>query len=175
MTKTYIHTHIELVETLFLRFSRTIEEEILPYKNYVYRVINFYITLNPRTSKEEESKLIIATSFYILGLYYKKNLDYLKSSIDYAKEYLRENHLEKWIEEITLMIRVQQKGIFFQRRRDIVILNKASKLASKNQKSDKSVDKQFFDEIDIFFPDKGFNRILHFNRFKSFFSFGRKD
>lgn len=170
MTVPYINTHYELVEILFLGFSKKFEDEILPYKNHVYRIINFYVAFKGELSKDEESKLIIAASFHTLGIYDKKSFNYIASSIQYARAYLRENNLEQWNDEIIEMIQTQQKSIRYKGKNKFNTFEKANYIERSKSKEKFDIEKKFFYEIDILFPDKGFSKILKINRFNSLLS-----
>src|SRR5215207_5722875 len=91
---------IALVEDILLPFDA---EGMAGYKNHVYRLINFALSLE-QLDEEERTKLTIAACFHDLGLFTHETLDYLPPSADHAREYLVQQGLEAWSGEISTMI-----------------------------------------------------------------------
>lgn len=78
-------------------------DSFMPYKNHVYRVYNLCLMFHEPT-EEENDKLAIAAAFHDLGMWPGEEIDYLDPSIRLAQEYLLENGMEEWVEEISLMV-----------------------------------------------------------------------
>jgi len=98
-----IETEIPLLETILSNWQATIGSQYEPYKNHVYRVINFCLILH-QCQPDDREKFIIAGCFHDLGIWTNNTVDYLVPSMELAKNYLKENNKEEWSTEIELMI-----------------------------------------------------------------------
>ncbi|MGB0413187.1 MAG: HD domain-containing protein [Coraliomargarita sp.] len=98
-----IVTKIEHVEEIIGSHEEHMGDQFLPYKNHVYRVLNFCFMFG-EPSSEEIDKLAIGAAFHDLGMWPGDQIDYLDPSIELARDYLRRTKRENWIEEISLMI-----------------------------------------------------------------------
>jgi len=103
-----IEENVPLLESILDRWQTALGNQYQPYKNHVYRVLNFCFALHP-CSEEEKEKLIIAGCFHDLGIWPDDIVDYLPPSIELAEQYLRENDRENWSDEIRLMIDLHHK------------------------------------------------------------------
>lgn len=90
-----IETEIPLLETIFSNWQETIGSQYEPYKNHVYRVINFCLILH-QCQADDKEKFIIAGCFHDLGIWTHDTVDYLAPSRELAKNYLKENNKEEW-------------------------------------------------------------------------------
>lgn len=98
-----IQKHIPLLEKILDQWQQTMGSHYQPYKNHVYRVINFCFMLHESTQDNQE-KFIIAACFHDLGIWTDNTVDYLDPSIELAKKYLQDNNQQNWSKEIELMI-----------------------------------------------------------------------
>jgi hypothetical protein len=103
-----VEIHVPLVEQILGARSQVIGSQYLPYKNHVYRVINFCFAFRDCEQVERE-KLMIAACFHDLGIWPDDTVDYLAPSIALAQQYLHQTNRTEWIEEITLMIDLHHK------------------------------------------------------------------
>ena len=103
-----IQEQIPLLEQIFLAWKDTIGVEYQGYRNHVYRMIHFCLALKDCTEEEQE-KIIIAAAFHDLGIWIEDTVDYIPPSVPPAMNYLRSRNLEKWSEEIKLMITEHHK------------------------------------------------------------------
>jgi len=104
----HIESSIELLEKILNEWKPVIGQDFEGYKNHVYRMVNFCLALRA-CNDEEREKIIIAGCFHDMGIWVDKTLNYIPPSVLPAKKYLIENKLEKWIDEITLMIEEHHK------------------------------------------------------------------
>ena len=74
-----------------------------PYRNHLYRVLNYCFAFHPCVG-DDEQKLVIAACFHDLGIWPNDEFDYLAPSIAMANEYLLRISKTEWSAEITLMI-----------------------------------------------------------------------
>jgi len=103
-----IEENLPLLEEILNEWKETIGSQYEPYKNHVYRVVNFCFALHESTP-DDKKKLIIAGCFHDLGIWPDDIVDYLSPSIELAKTYLKENNKEQWLTEIELMIDLHHK------------------------------------------------------------------
>lgn len=98
-----IETGIALLDDILEIRKKEIGNDYTGYRNHVYRMVNFCFALRDCT-EAERNKIIIAGCFHDIGIWTGKTFDYLAPSILSAQNYLKENNLETWISEISLMI-----------------------------------------------------------------------
>lgn len=103
-----IEARIPLLEEILGKWKNEIGKDFAGYKNHVYRMIHFCFAQN-NFNDEERNKIIIAGCFHDLGIWSNDTFDYLPPSVALAKDYLHQNNLEKWIDEIGLMIDTHHK------------------------------------------------------------------
>lgn len=103
-----IEERLPLLEEILGKWKNEIGNDYPRYKNHVYRVVHFCFALRD-CNIEERDKIIIAGCFHDLGIWANATFDYLSPSIALAKEYLKQNKLERWIPEIALMIDTHHK------------------------------------------------------------------
>jgi len=103
-----IYKDIPLLEAIFADWEDVIGADYDGYRNHVYRMINCCFALKTCT-EEEQQKIIIAGAFHDIGIWIDNTMDYIPPSLPPAKAYLKANGLEKWDEEISLMISEHHK------------------------------------------------------------------
>lgn len=103
-----VETQIPLLDEILEPWESTIGDDFEGYKNHVTRMLNFcfYLVI---PSEEERKKLIIAAAFHDIGIWSGNTVDYLPPSLVQARNYLNENGLEAWTEEIELIISEHHK------------------------------------------------------------------
>lgn len=71
----------ELVDNILEDYENVIGKDLLPYKNYVYRMINFVVALAKITmrdlTEEQLQKVQIAAAFHGIGIWTKNTVDYI--------------------------------------------------------------------------------------------------
>ncbi|MEO0795176.1 MAG: HD domain-containing protein [Verrucomicrobiota bacterium] len=95
--------HDCLVEEIIGGHQHHMGEQVLPYKNHVYRVLNFCLMFHG-PSPEGREKLAIAAACHDLGMWPGDEIDYLAPSIKLAQEFLARTGRDDWQQEISLMI-----------------------------------------------------------------------
>ena len=98
----------ERIDQILSSWQDLIGSDFAGYRNHVVRMATFCLMLKECTL-EEQQKIEIAACFHDIGIWTENTLDYLEPSIPPAKEYLKENGLTDWEEEITLMILYHHK------------------------------------------------------------------
>ncbi|MCV6636082.1 hypothetical protein [Candidatus Albibeggiatoa sp. nov. NOAA] len=103
-----IEQYIPLLESILGQWRDTIGDQYEPYKNHLYRVLNFCFALH-QCQADDREKLIITACFHDLGIWPDGNVDYLSPSVTLAKQYLADNNKQDWFAEIELMIDLHHK------------------------------------------------------------------
>ena len=93
-----IHQDIPLLETILNGRAGVIGTQFEPYKNHVYRVLNFCFAFHECQGDDHE-KLVIAACFHDLGMWPGDVVDYLEPSIALAREYLQRTGRPEWTDE----------------------------------------------------------------------------
>ena len=156
-----IDTNIPLLEEILSEWKDIIAEDYIGYKNHVYRMLHCCFALYDCNDKDIQ-KLVIAACFHDLGLWTEKTVDYLPPSISLAQDYLEENDLFDWSEEIELMIGLHHKvrvykGIDYP----LVEIFRRADLADFSLGMIKGgVSKQVMKQIKQTFPNAGFHKML---------------
>jgi HD superfamily phosphohydrolase YqeK len=95
-----IHEHLPLLESILGQHAEAIGSQFEPYKNHVYRVLNFCFAFHPCEGDDQE-KLIIAACFHDLGMWPGDIVDYIAPSIALAQGYLSQRGKSHWSAEIS--------------------------------------------------------------------------
>lgn len=103
-----VETQIPLLEEILSNWKGVIGSEYEGYRNHVYRMVNFCFMLRP-CSEEEKTKIIIAGAFHDIGIWIEDTVDYIPPSIPPMIDYLNQNNLATWADEISLMITEHHK------------------------------------------------------------------
>lgn len=103
-----IHKNIPLLESILAEREEVIGAQFEPYKNHVYRVLNFCFAFH-ECHVDDEEKLIIAACFHDLGMWPGDVVDYLEPSITLAQGYLQRSGKAGWTDEISEMIDLHHK------------------------------------------------------------------
>ncbi|MBK5969314.1 MULTISPECIES: hypothetical protein [Thiorhodovibrio] len=102
-----------LIEQILTPWQGAIGATYVGYRGHVYRMFNCCLALvnqSPRPCSDDDlRKLAIAAAFHDLGLWSDQTVDYLPPSVERARQWLAENDLSDWSEEIGLMIAMHHK------------------------------------------------------------------
>ena len=99
---------IGLIDDILSEWKNTIDSDYDGYRNHVCRMVIFCLNIEPYT-EEEKNKICIAAAFHDIGIWVENTVDYAEHSVPPALEYLKENNLEDWSAEISLMISEHHK------------------------------------------------------------------
>jgi len=94
------------IDGLLLGYKDVLKTDFQVYRNHVYRIYNYAISLDKDSNNYE--KYAIAGVFHDLGIW-THSFDYLEPSIQLARGYLKEIDKQDWTEEISLMIDYHHK------------------------------------------------------------------
>lgn len=94
---------IPLIDELLAEWRPEIGRDFDGYRNHVYRVVNFCFA-HGDFGDDDKKKIVIAGCFHDLGIWSDMTFDYIRPSIARAKEYLLQNDLHEWSDEIGSII-----------------------------------------------------------------------
>jgi hypothetical protein len=156
-----IETKIPLLEDILNQWKTELGDDYSGYKNHVYRMIHFCFALHP-CNDEERQKIIIAACFHDLGVWTEHTPDYLPPSIALAKNYLQQQHLQQWIDEIALMIDMHHK---IRRYRDaryplVEVFRKGDWVDFSLGYVKQGLSKTDIELVKSHFPNEGFHKML---------------
>jgi hypothetical protein len=103
-----IYQELPLLDRILDERSSIMGNQFLPYRNHVYRVVNFCFAFHQCDPTEIE-KIIIAGCFHDLGIWPTDTVYYIDPSIELAKKYLDEQNNSDWADEIGMMIDLHHK------------------------------------------------------------------
>ena len=154
-------TQLPLLDEILEARREMLGAQYQPYKNHVYRMVNFCLAFHPCTGDDLE-KIIIAACFHDLGIWPNDVVDYLPPSIELARAYLEDNQKHAWVDEISEMIDQHHK---FR-----AVKNSAYPLVEIFRRGDWTdvsfglrafgLDKGFYKQVCAHFPNLGFHKNL---------------
>lgn len=155
-----IKTNIALLEEILEPFKKAIGTHFQGYRNHCYRIIHLCCTDKPFSADEFE-KIVIASAFHDLGLFTNNSLDYLPSSTELAKSYLKEVEKSHFSYEISLIIDLHHKVTSYQGKYDLVETFRKADLADFSLGLITSgISSNKIKSIKQAFPNKGFHKML---------------
>ena len=92
---------IPILESVLERHALELGDDLTPYKNHTYRVVNLCVALS---SIDQLEKIATAAAFHDLGIWTDRTFDYLLPSVRLARDYLTRSGKPEWTSEITEMI-----------------------------------------------------------------------
>lgn len=157
-----IDDQIPLANEILDAWKIELGNDFLGYKNHVYRMINFCFALRQEFNEEEREKIIIAGCFHDLGIWTNKTFDYLPPSIVLAKDYLKQNKLENWSNEIELMIDMHHKlGVYQDSQNPLIETFRQGDLVDFSLGLMKcGLPKTYIKNVKKQFPNAGFHKCL---------------
>lgn len=91
------------VDEILNSYADRIGRDMVPYRNHVYRLLNFFSALN-NPQGEVPEVVQIAGAFHDIGIWTDHTWDYLEPSIERAEAYLVERGLEARKAEVAALI-----------------------------------------------------------------------
>ncbi|HIE02259.1 MAG TPA: HD domain-containing protein [Thiotrichaceae bacterium] len=164
-------SHIPLLEEILAEYKDVVGDDFQPYKNHVYRVVNFCFQLKQDVDDEQAERIIIAGCFHDLGIWTDNTVDYLQPSIVLAKEYLKRRNLDEWSVEIELMIDMHHKfRKYADNNHPLVELFRRADLVDVSLGRVKfSLSTDYIGKIKKAFPNSGFHKKLIQLTIRAFF------
>lgn len=94
---------LPLLDSILEPWKSTIGPDYEGYKNHCTRMAHCCFALRDCT-EEERRKITIAAAHHDIGIWTNSTVDYLPPSIAQARQYLADNRLTHWMDEIVQMI-----------------------------------------------------------------------
>ncbi len=108
-----IKDSLPLLDAILDEHRDSLGPQYEPYRNHLYRVLNYCFAFHPCVG-DDEQKLVIAACFHDLGIWPNDEFDYLAPSIAMANEYLLRINKTEWSDELTLMIDLHHRFRAYQ-------------------------------------------------------------
>jgi hypothetical protein len=96
-------TSLATVEEVLREHGSEMGQDLMGYRNHVYRVVNLCLAIVGDRHVELE-KLAAAAVFHDLGIWTHKTFDYIAASVALARAHLAARGLADWIPEIEVII-----------------------------------------------------------------------
>lgn len=151
-----------LVDEILEEYKYLIKNDFNGYRNHVTRMLNFCHYLMPDITMEDSKKIQIAAAFHDIALWTHDRVDYLVPSYQDCHQYLENEGLEDWKEEIQIIIDMHHLLFAYK--------GPYEKLAEVFRKADlidfslgfvkKSVDKAFIKKVRSAIPNAGFHKTI---------------
>ena len=99
-----IITSFPVADKIIEQYSEQIKKDLPGYRNHVTRMLNYCHSLKPDLSEQDSTKLQIAGAFHDIGLWTDDRVDYLDPSVEVCMQYLEQQGLTEWQQEIAIII-----------------------------------------------------------------------
>ncbi|MDP3859705.1 MAG: hypothetical protein Q8Q73_18250 [Stagnimonas sp.] len=157
-----LHTQVRQLEELLQAHAPALGADFTAYRNHCYRVLNLAASLLATDDAETLEKLAIAVAFHDLGIWTDRTFDYLPPSEQRAQVWLAQAGLERWSEEITLMIREHHKLRRYRTEPSVLVeaMRKADWADVSLGLLRFGLPRAYLRELSAAFPNAGFHRRL---------------
>ncbi len=154
------------LDRLFEQGRTTLGEDYEAYRNHCYRVLN-YAAIMAQPDPVSLDKLAIAIYFHDIGIWSDQTFDYLEPSARRAREYLSEQGLGEWSDEISAMISEHHKiGMTCGMGKLVESLRRADWIDVSMGVMRFGVPREILRELRHSFPNHGFHKRLASLTFK---------
>ena len=96
-------TSLPTVEDVLDDHASGLGQDLIAYRNHVYRVVNLCLAI-VGDSRVELEKIAVAAVFHDLGIWTNHTFDYIAPSVTIAREHLAARGMADWIPESEAMI-----------------------------------------------------------------------
>ena len=151
-----IREQLPIVDDILGEQEAVLHLNLAPYRNHVYRMLNFCFAFG-KLSSEEEEKIVIAGCFHDIGIWTEKTFDYLPPSIDSAASHLRKTDRSEWIGQISQMIDQHHKLRRFSDDRLTEIFRQGDLVDFSLGAITHGLDRDFVRDVKNRFPNDGFH------------------
>ena len=146
----------ETIDLILNSYKTDLGDSFEQYRNHVYRVYNFAI--QRLTNQKDINTLNIAVAFHDLGIWTNKTFDYIKPSIDLAKQYCMKQSIDSiTIAEIELIIEDHHKLTKIKKSELAEIFRQADLVDLTFGLISNQIDTKNIRIIKETFPNKGFH------------------
>ena len=156
-----LHTELAIIDDVLDVHARAIGRDLEGYRNHVYRVTNFCLSLLPEPDGHREL-VAAAAVFHDIGIWTARTFDYLAPSIRAANEWLALTGRSAWSPAIASMIGQHHK--LRQYRSDssglVEAFREADLVDVSHGLAGFGISRQFRREVFARWPDAGFHFTL---------------
>jgi len=162
-------TQNDHIEFILDHYGDELGDDLVAYRNHVYRIYNMVIKLSKRKLHDDElEKFAIAAAFHDLGIWTDSTFDYLDPSIALSEQYLEDFHKQEWKEEVATTIYwhhkvTQYKGPYAEA---VNLFRKADWIDVTNGLRAFGMKRMQIVHLYAEFPDAGFHKFLVKRAFK---------
>ncbi|WP_299660834.1 HD domain-containing protein [uncultured Psychromonas sp.] len=148
----------EILET----YKPVIKKDFNGYRNHVTRMLNFCHYLMPDITMEESKKIQIAAAFHDIALWTHNRVDYLVPSYQDCHQYIEQEGLEDWKEEIQIIIDMHHLLFTYKGPHEKLaeVFRKADLIDFSLGLVKNSIDKDFIKQVRNAIPNAGFHKTL---------------
>ncbi len=156
-----ILTHHQTLDRLFRCWQRELGENYTPYRNHVYRVVNYTRLLASPTAEQLE-QVAIAGFFHDVELWLTGAWDYLKPSSQRANNFLVREGKNRWSDAVCLMIREHHKILAYTGEHQELVesFRRADLCDVTLGQIREPIPKAFVKQVTTAFPYAGFHLML---------------
>ncbi|HIF51320.1 MAG TPA: hypothetical protein EYQ42_07345 [Thiotrichaceae bacterium] len=167
-----IEDEISLLDEILMEWKKCIGSEYQGYRNHVYRMIHYCFALRGYDD-DDRQKIIIAAAFHDIGIWIEDTVDYIPPSVPPAMEYLKNNNLEPWSDEIKLMITEHHKiREYTDHNFPLIEIFRRGDLVDFSLGLFKfGIPKSYIKDVKAKFPNSGFHKNLMKRATKWFFKY----
>ena len=147
-----------LLDEMFETSARVFGEDLVPYRNHVYRVFNLSraFVSDPEASSNE--KLAIAAYFHDVGIWTDDTFDYVAPSVARALAWLAQNGRGEWSAEVSAMITEHHKVTSYRGGSTLVeAFRRADWVDVSLGLRSFGVDRGYLKKVKRMFPNAGFH------------------
>jgi hypothetical protein len=156
-----IELQIGLLERALAPWREVIGDQYLGYRNHVYRMAHFSFALLGEPTGEERRKVLVAGAFHDIGIWTADTVDYIDPSVPPALDYLDQNGLAAWSDEVETMIREHHKVRSYRGPYPLVEVFRRGDLADFSLGVVRSgIPKRYVGAVQSAFPNAGFHAFL---------------
>lgn len=156
-----VETEVPLLDEILHAHWEVIGADFTAYRNHCFRVFNYCVAMADANTAERE-RFAIAVAFHDLGIWSARSFDYIESSRNLARDYLKASGRAAWIEEVTAMIGNHHKITRFQRCRLslVEVFRRADWIDVSFGWLRFGVPRGFIRQTLAIYPNAGFHRML---------------
>lgn len=151
-----IREQLTIVDDILGEQEAVLNLNLAPYRNHVYRMVNFCFAFGELSSEEEE-KIVIAGCFHDIGIWTATTFDYLPPSIDAAAGHLSKAGRPELVGHVSQMIDQHHKLRRFGGDRLTEIFRQGDLVDFSLGTITCGIDRSFIREVRERFPNNGFH------------------
>ncbi len=154
------------IDAVFAQYKTELGKQYTAYKNHVYRVFNLTLQAGDFTGDETDA-IAIAAAFHDIGIWTAHTFDYLKPSVELAKEYAEKNNKTEDIQLITELINNHHKLTAYKQDKAVEAFRRADLIDLSLDLFTFGIKRKELRELNKAFPFEGFHRFIFGQIFKN--------